>query len=234
MSDAYPPEADQTASDLAGSTNAVQRERTPCPGQPRVITGSNWLQERDKPSGYKGSKRYGAKRSYPSNPFRKRQGLAGERYVLERMLASLDGCWVIYTNLELFIQQGDIDMALVGPGGVIAVEVKTLSRDLVVAYDEWLIFEKGVPQAYSAQPSAQAKDNAFKMQIYLEHYGVSYITVRPIVVIASDAHVSVHASEVEIWCRKDLDNELSQLNRYELWIPEEIAQIVAVLTKHQN
>jgi hypothetical protein len=76
------------------------------------------------------------------------------------MLELLDGCWMIYTNLELFVNEGDIDIALVGPGGVLAIEIKTLSHDLFVIWDDWLLFESAVPQMYSAQPSALRRKTA--------------------------------------------------------------------------
>lgn len=235
MTEHCPPDVVPLVADLIVPTYATPKERTPCPGQPTVITGSTWLQERGRPAWYKGRDRPGGYRgyqysyNYSYNHFQKQQGLAGERFVLERMLALLDGCWVIYTNLELFVNEGDIDIALVGPGGVLAIEIKTLRRDLFVIWDDWLFFESDVPQMYRGQPSEQAKDSAFKLQIYLDHYGLKYVTVWPVVIMASDALIQVHESQIPVWCKRELDNELSKLNTFELYSPEELAKVVEIL-----
>lgn len=235
MSEYYPPDEFPLVSDMTVPTYSALKERTPCPGQPRVIRGSNWLQERDRPGWYKRRNRSGGYRGYQYsyNHFQKQRGLAGERFVLERMLAILDGCWVIYTNLELFVNEGDIDIALVGPGGMFAVEIKTFSRDLVVVYDDWLLFESDGPQMYIGQPSEQAKDSAFKLQIYLDHFGLRHVTVWPVVVMASDALIQVHESQIPVWCKEELDNELSKRNTYELYSSEELAKIVEALPTGQ-
>lgn len=234
MTEYYPDEF-PLVSDLTLPTYSAPKERTPYPGKPRVIRGSNWLQESGRPASYKGRNRssdhQGCQYSY--NHFQKQRGFAGERFVLERMLAVLDGCWVIYTNLELFVNEGDIDIALVGPGGVFAIEIKTFSRDLVVVYDDWLVFEDNIPQFYSGQPSYQAKENAFKLDVYLESHGLSSVSAWPIVVMASDAHVLVHESKIPVWCKNELDNELSKLNTYELYSPKELANIIEVLPHRQ-
>lgn len=230
MADSCPSNAVDVASELAAPLDFVPKEKERCSGQPKVIKGSNWLQESGRPTGHKGYNRSGGYRDYRHyNHFQKQQGLVGERYVLERMLAILDGCWVIYTNLELFVKAGDIDIALVGPGGVFALEIKALSRDLYVVYDDWLIFEDKVPQSYGGQPSYQAKENAFKLEIYLESYGLSSVFVWPIVIMASNALIQVHESKIPVWCKKDLDNELSKLNTYEVYSPEALTQIVEIL-----
>jgi hypothetical protein len=234
MTAPYLPDEVPIVADLAAPTYSAPKERTPCPGQPRVITGSTWLQESSRPAWYEGSNRSGGYRGYQYgynyNHYQKQQGLAGERFVLKRMLEILDGCWVIYTNLELFVNEGDIDIALVGPGGVLAIEIKTLSRNLFVMWDDWLFFDSDAPQMYSGQPSAQAKDSAFKLQLYLDHYGLRHITVWPVVIMASDALIQVHESQIPVWCKNELDNELSNLNTYEFYSPDELAKIVEVLS----
>lgn len=205
---------------------ATRKKREPCPGQPKVIVGSKWLQEREKVTRFKGYRRT----THHYKPWNKRKGLEGERYVLDRILANLDACWVVFTNLEVFVREGDIDIVLVGPGGILAVEVKTFSRDLYVIHDDWLLFEGDIPEPYSGA-SRQARENAFKLQLYLEDNGFNAMLVSPIVVVASDSDVTVFDSEVEVWCKKDLDTQLRLLNQYETLAPEQVAIVVSILSK---
>lgn len=81
MTEHYPPDEVPVVSDLAAPTYSAPEERTPSQGQPRVITGSTWLQESGRPAWYKGRSRSGrfGGYQYSYNSFQKQQGLAGEQ-----------------------------------------------------------------------------------------------------------------------------------------------------------
>lgn len=61
-----------------------------------------------------------------------RQGRKGEERIVEQLRSVLDHRWTIYRNLQLPDRKSDLDLVLVGPGGVWAVQVKATGAPLRV------------------------------------------------------------------------------------------------------
>src|SRR3954449_8817578 len=66
-----------------------------------------------------------------------RKGAEGEERVVARMEALLDNRWTIFRDLVLPDHSGDIDIVLVGPPGVWAIEVKSFTSNMKVENDTW-------------------------------------------------------------------------------------------------
>lgn len=62
-------------------------------------------------------------------------GAAGQRVVIERLAARLDDRWVALNGHLNF--KGEVDIVLIGPGGIACIEVKTLNAEVAVDGDEW-------------------------------------------------------------------------------------------------
>ncbi len=66
-----------------------------------------------------------------------RRGRLGENAVVETIRAAVDNHWTIFRNLHLPDRKDDIDIALVGPGGVWALEVKAFSGSVRSQNGTW-------------------------------------------------------------------------------------------------
>ncbi len=127
-----------------------------------------------------------------------RTGLAGERYVgnfLQNWLLR-KGYWVIHDIVD---DAGNIDHAVIGPGGVFSVETKTRTKrkgENKVTYDGTQILVNGVPP--DRDPVIQAKASAKSLQRVLRDYTGTTVDVRP-VVLFPEWYVESQSRGIETW-----------------------------------
>lgn len=164
---------------------------------PRVVNGSDFLQN-------------GRYRHFEST----RKGKEGEERVVEVMAQTLSSEWTIFRNVDLRGGEGDIDLVLVGPAGVWAVEVKTFSGKYKVENGSWSKqTSNGYWCRYRRGPGAQVMTNARALYGYLEQQGIrTRNRVEPVVVSAGDAQVDVRSTGTEVWKLDELPGKLVNLN----------------------
>jgi hypothetical protein len=144
-----------------------------------------------------------AKRGVPSRSIREsvlsdaeqkaRSGMAGEKRVSDRLAAALDDEWVLFHGYQN--GRGEIDHVLVGPRGVVAIEVKNVNATVDIDGDVWAAkkfdrYGNRVPARELADrsgrsPSVQVNEGADALQEFLRKRG-QQIHVRRVVLLTHD------------------------------------------------
>jgi hypothetical protein len=100
------------------------------------------------------------------------RGRAGEARVVEGLRAALDSRWTIFHNIQLPDRRGDLDLVLVGPGGVWVVEVKTWGGTVRVRAGTWERRARGGWARITPSPAEQARRNAVRLREFLQREGI--------------------------------------------------------------
>jgi hypothetical protein len=182
---------------------------------PQVIDGSDYL-------------RHG-----PLSHFETFQvGAAGEDSVAQTILDVLDERWTMFRNLDLpNSNNGDIDIVLVGPGGIWAIEVKTYTGNYRVENGRYYKETRnGYWHKDRRGPGAQVRTNAATLCNYLKQQGINYRNgVNRVVVMAGESNVHIHSTGTTVWRLDDLHDRLRNLNRSTYLNQMHVDRIVNVL-----
>lgn len=114
-----------------------------------------------------------------------RKGLHGEEIVTEALREALDGDSHLFRNVKLPNRKSDIDMVLVTPQGIYAIEVKTWTGEFEINGDKWIRWNGGKSHESKKNewtPLSQAKENAkilnnsfLKKQLHLKNEWVTAV-----------------------------------------------------------
>jgi len=167
-----------------------------------------------------------------------RKGQEGEERVVEAMRQALDGNWTLFRNVRLpGRSKADIDLVLVGPPGVWAIEVKTLAGEYRNIGEHW---ERRVGNHWvllKRSPSRQAQGNAVRLANFLRADGVRQ-WVNPLVVWADpESAVIVETPMVPVWALEQFPEELGnvwQARRVEESVLERIVEKLTTLCRRQR
>jgi hypothetical protein len=142
-----------------------------------------------------------------------RQGRKGEEAVVGEFRAVLDNRWIIFRNLHLPDRKDDIDIVLVGPGGVWAIEVKAFGGTVRAQGDTWASLRKGKWVQLRDSPSVQAKRNAVRTRDFLQRSGVNIRWVEAIVTLAEPQLVEnfVASENLAYWFLPTLESQAANL-----------------------
>lgn len=183
-------------------------------GSPRVIRGSDYLQN-------------GRWRHLESF----RVGREGEDLIAKQIEAQLDGHWTMFRNLDLLDKKGDIDVVLVGPAGIYALEVKTYTGNYRVEKGRYYKQTRSghmAPMQYG--PGAQAQNGARRLNNYLKLHGIVRRNfVEAVVVLARDVSIEIVTTATVIWTQDDIDRRLAELRSRIYLSPDHAERIVRVL-----
>jgi len=121
---------------------------------------------------------------------RARSGIAGEKRVAAGLAAGLDDAWVLFHGYQN--GRGEIDHVLVGPRGLVAIEVKNVNATVRIDGDIWTPekfdrYGNSVPVRELADrsgrsPSVQVNEVAQALQDFLRRRG-QQIRVRRVVLL---------------------------------------------------
>lgn len=130
-----------------------------------------------------------------------RQGRKGEERVLDALRESLDSRWTIYRNLQLPDHKADLDLVLVGPGGVWCVQVKAYNALLRHHNGRWETRRgKGWrPCDPSFDPERAVTRQALKLHAFLGGAGVDRFVERAIALAEGVPAGAVAASPIPVW-----------------------------------
>jgi hypothetical protein len=144
-----------------------------------------------------------------------RKGQEGEEKVVEAMRGTLDGTWALFRNVVLpGRNRADIDGVLVGPSGVWALEVKTLSGEYRNTGDQWEYRAGNRWSRMRSSPSQQARKNAARLGSFLRADGIKQ-WIEPAVIWASpESPLAVVNPTVRVW---RLDRLAEQLGNVWQW-----------------
>lgn len=155
-----------------------------------------------------------------------KKGFEGEDRVVEALRESLDGTCHIFRNIHFNGRKEDIDIALVSPWGVFAIEVKNRSGTFEYSGPDFYEKRKGGYEAVAddSNPIKQARRNAAALKEFLDpdfNRNKEHAFVEPIVVWANP-EIKVyrkkptdsqdpHSQETKCWRIEDLSFELDSI-----------------------
>ena len=139
--------------------------------------------------------------------------------------------WYIFRNFVLPTQREDVDVLLVGPGGIFAIEVKNYSGSAR--------FERGRCYVKTSQgrlyrqrrgPNGQARRNAVLLNKFLKEHGITTRNyVHRLVVMSGDSDLTVASSGTDVCTIAGLRERLRAMSAGHDLAPAHVQQIVDVL-----
>jgi hypothetical protein len=141
-----------------------------------------------------------------------RIGQEGEEEVVEALRQSLDGNWTLFRNVTLpGRNKADIDLVLVGPPGVWALEVKTLSGEYRNIGEQWKYRAGNRWRLLSKNPSRQVHQNATRLSRFLREDGVRQWVTPAVAWANRTSPLSVKNPMVAVWTLDRLPEELGNI-----------------------
>jgi len=160
-------------------------------------------------------------------------GERGENDVAQSLGTVLDGRYTLIRNLVLPDEKTDIDGVLVGPFGILVLEVKNFnSRDIYKCEGNRWFYRKPGQRYRTMQksPTKQAQLNRDRLQRYLDQHDLRGIPVHALVVISDpEAKVLFEKPHVFILNRQQLSDYCRSLEDRVVLGVETVEQIVALL-----
>jgi hypothetical protein len=149
-----------------------------------------------------------------------KKGFEGEDHVVNALRESLDGSCHIFRNLHFNGRKEDIDVALVSPWGVFAIEVK--NRCGTFEYSGSDFYEKrktGYEKVDDdSNPIKQAKRNASALKEFLDpefNRNKERAFVEPVIVWANP--------EIKVYHKKTIDSQDSHSQEIKCWRIEDLS-----------
>jgi hypothetical protein len=153
--------------------------------------------------------------------------------VSELLQATLRSPWSLYRNVEWPNRRwGDVDLILVGPGGVWAFEVKAYSSAVRNRGDQWEYRGRFGWRAVSQHPGKQARRNATNVRDYLNQHSATVNYVQAAVIWAGEPdQLTVTDPATPVWKLSELDSALEALWQSEKLSPEQVEKCQAILAE---
>ena len=137
-------------------------------------------------------------------------GREAEEAVIEDFRRHLDHQWTILRNLQLPGETTDVDLVLVGPGGIYAIEVKRFGQETRCANGQW---QRLTPTGWVTRrnPTKQARTSAKRLQKILRDAGLE-IDVEPVVATAQPLPLAnIHRPSCAVWVPANIAAELETI-----------------------
>ncbi len=169
-----------------------------------------------------------------------RQGRWGEERAADALRGLLSDEWTLVQNFTFPNRAwGDIDLLLVGPGGIWALEVKAYSGVIRNIGDTWERQHKRKWRRLRVNPGAQARRNAVNLKNYLNQQGVAVAWVEAVVLWAGDeddadrpGSLSAKDPATRVWVANSLAEDGEELFQPKHGLsPEQVEAALAVLRK---
>jgi len=157
-------------------------------------------------------------------------GEEAENQAVDSLRSLLNEPWTIIHNLE-FPQRkwGDIDIVLVGIGGIWAIEVKGYTNQIRNIGDSWHFKNKFGWWKLSKHPAKQARRNAMRLKNYLDLEGINVGWVEAVVLWAGDENkLIVEKPETPVWKISELPT-MQEFWKKQKLSNEQINQIIKIL-----
>lgn len=133
-----------------------------------------------------------------------RVGRKGQDQVVEQLRTALDNRWTIYRNLQLPDRTDDLDLVLVGPGGVWAVQVKATAVPLRVQAGRWQVRRGGRWVAAKSDPGTQVTRQATALNDFFKRNGLTRFVERAVALAEPQPFDRFTASAVPVWLPFDI------------------------------
>jgi hypothetical protein len=160
-----------------------------------------------------------------------RAGRKSEDHVVEALRTALDNRWTIYRNLQLPNRKDDLDLILVGPGGVWAVQVKATSAPLRVHAGQWQVRRRSRWVEAKPDPGAQVTRQATALNDFFKHQGLARFIERAIALAEPQHFDHFVSSEIPVWLPFDLEQRAQALATRRPPNADELGQINDLLRR---
>lgn len=163
------------------------------------------------------------------------QGRRGEDATVEVLRTALDARWTLFRNLQLPGRKDDLDVVLVGPGGVWVLEIKAYRVQLRVQAGRWEQSWRGGWRPFGGNPGGQAQRNAVRLREFLQQQGLDLRWVSAVVVLARPQQVAHFvAADPPVWLLPTLTQDVTRLERWGTMPPAVSDNIIAVLRREAD
>ena len=168
--------------------------------------------------------------SYTSQSEQYAIGEEAETQAVDSFRSLLHEPWTVVHNFEFpYRKWGDIDLVLIGIGGVWVVEVKGYTNQIRIIGDNWQYRNKFGWWKLSKHPSKQARRNAVRLKNYLDAEGFNVGWIEAIVLWAGDENkLIVEKPETPVWKISELPTMQEFWQKQKLNL-EQVNQIVKIL-----
>ncbi len=154
-------------------------------------------------------------------------GDLGEKMVLNKLTKILDDNYTVYPNFKIPGRKFDVDLLIVGPKGVIAMEIKNSSNNFSFSEKEVLrIKGSGYTQEVTtllgnADPRVKLKNHCKSLNYYIFSLGLKNIRVRKVLVFVN-TQVSINGKAGVYIVKRlgELNKYFEDLNNDDLFSPE--------------
>lgn len=160
-------------------------------------------------------------------------GRNAENRVIDALRASLNSPWVLIHNLEWPNRDwGDVDLVLIGTGGIWTLEVKAYTSPTRNLGGRWEYKSRWGWRQLSKHPGKQSTRNAVRVKEYLEANGAGVGYVQPVVLWAGDEELlSLQDPQVPVWILSEMPDRLEDLWRKQRLSEDKVHQCVTVLSE---
>jgi hypothetical protein len=129
---------------------------------------------------------------------------------MEVLHHALDGQWFAFRNPVMPGYRGDIDVILVGPPGIWALEIKNLSGEHRNVGDDWQV-RAGKGWKSTNSPSAQARRNAGTLAGFLKADHIDQWVNGAVVWANTESPLTVENPSLAVWTLDRLPDELGNI-----------------------
>lgn len=158
-----------------------------------------------------------------------RAGREGEDIVVDDLRSILDNRWTIFRNLVLPNRKDDVDLVLVGPGGIWAVQVKSSKTTLRAQGMKWEVNTKNGWKPAAMNPAQEVSDHAKRLNIYLQEQGIKRWVERAIALAHEQPISYFEQSAIPVWLPPTIEQQARNLSTQYLPTEQEIQKIVGIL-----
>jgi hypothetical protein len=150
-----------------------------------------------------------------------RRGQEGEDDVVQLIVQALDGNWYLFRNIGIpGRNKGDLDLVLVGPPGVWALEVKNFRGEYRNIGETWEWKNGKNWKAARGNPSRQANNSAYRLKNFLKADHVNAFVNSAVIWANSESPLTVENPSVAVWRYDRLPDELGNI-----WQGEKLSEI---------
>jgi hypothetical protein len=148
-------------------------------------------------------------------------GHEGEEKTVQMIVQALDGKWTIFRNIRLpGRNKGDLDIVLVGPPGVWALEVKNLRGNYRNIGENWEYRQGNKWKTASTNPSRQANKNAARLGNFFKADHLDVWVNAAIVWVNEESLSFVENPTIAVWLYNRLPDELGNI-----WHGEKLSEV---------
>jgi Nuclease-related domain len=161
-------------------------------------------------------------------------GRKGEDQVAEQLRQALDQRWTIYRNLQLPDRKDDLDLVLVGPGGVWTFQIKATGAPLRVQGGRWEVRRGRRWVAAQPDPARQVTRQATALNDFFKRQGINRFVDRAIALAEPQPFDQFTASEIPVWLPFEIEQRAAALSTRHPPSADEQAQINELLRRRAD